>query len=91
MIYHVRKHNDFGKVRDENLGAFSSIPLAIGAIRTNLFDSGEHEAAMMIDIPDEDDPFVLPCGLSVNSIRFGYGANPIAQFFEVKYMTLDGE
>ena len=92
MIYIVRKHNEFEKVRDVTIGAYSTFEKAVEAIRSNLMETGYYEDAMAIDIPDsQTNPFEICTGLLACAIRFPFGPNSFGRFFEVKTMVLDGD
>jgi len=91
MIYIVRRHNEFQKMRDVTIGAFSSPRKTLEAIRSDMLDNGYYDSAMAIDISDDLGFIHQPSGLSLTSIRYAYDDNPFAQFYEIKIMTLDGE
>ena len=94
MIYLVRRHDEFSKMRDVPIGAFSTFYKALEAIREDMMENGFYEDAMNLDISNEEprgNPFEVVPGLSASSIRYPFGMNPFARFYDVKTMKLDGE
>ena len=91
MIYIVRRHNDFEKIRDVTIGAFSTTTKCLDGIRSDMLENGYFDEAMQIDMNANCDFIHRPSGLRLSAIRFAFGPNPFGQYYEVKLMSLDGE